>query len=151
MTDALSPDRRPRVMAIITAALMMGVLFFTGTVAVLLTVGGFQPVAAPFTKTLLTFAAFAGGIAVLVAPMLRSRLIESPPGSDEDAIARRWTTGTLVAMALREFAGLQGLVFSLLAGSLPWALGFGLASVAAMGLAWPRGDDLADRLRRATS
>jgi hypothetical protein len=63
-------------------------------------------------------------------------------------VAGRWFTATIVAMALREGAGILGLTLSLLAGSATWAVAFGVASVAAMILSWPRGEDLRERLRR---
>jgi len=45
--------------------------------------------------------------------------------------------------------GLAGITLSLVAGSVPWIVGFGAVSLAAILLGWPRRSELEERVRRA--
>jgi hypothetical protein len=91
------------------------------------------------------------GVAIFVmfltAPVVRRAVQEqgSPP---PDRLPQRWLTALLVASAVREGAGLMGIVLGLLAGSVPFVLGAGVATVAAFLLAFPRGEELEAAVRR---
>ena len=85
------------------------------------------------------------------APVVERRLREAPPDASMSDVAARFQTATVAGFALREGAGLFGLVVALLSGTLSWALGFAAASVAAMALAWPKRADLEARLRKAAA
>ena len=57
----------------------------------------------------------------------------------------------IVKQAVREWVGLAGIVFAMLAGHVEWILAFGAVSLLAMGLGFPREQDMrnARRERRA--
>jgi hypothetical protein len=142
-------EARIRTLQVIVAALATGVFTYTTVAVGLISTGALGT--GGVTLGTAAPGAVALGVALLfaLAPVVRRRVLHAGPAADGDQILARWFSASLVAMALREGAGLLGITVSLLAGSVPWVLGFGLASVAAMGLAWPRGDEVRDRVRRA--
>jgi hypothetical protein len=91
---------------------------------------------------------FAGLAAVLLflAPRIGRAIAQRAP-ADARSVIGAWTAGALVTAGLREAVGVGGLVLGLLAGSLPWALGFAGASVGALLLGLPRREVLRERLR----
>lgn len=131
----------------IVLAMAGGIALFT-VVATVLVAGGSMGAAGTLPSTLLVGV----GIAVLVmlgtAPMVRRVLMESGSPAPPE-LPRRWFTSLLVASAVREGAGLLGIVLGLLAGSVPFIVGMGAASVASMLLAFPRGDELDAAIRRS--
>lgn len=92
------------------------------------------------------------GIAVLVmlltAPVVQRTLGSAPPGSAPPDALGRWRTGVIVGSAVREGAGFLGIVAGLMAGSAPWMLALGGASILSLLLALPRGEELEADLRR---
>jgi hypothetical protein len=141
-------EQRIRAAQIVVAALAMGVLIFTGVVVGLVATGGMITGPDPDLASLPLYGAPVAALLLAVAPVVRRRILDSGPAPDRPSAVARWSTATTVSMALREGAGLLGLVLSVLAGSATWAVVFGVASVGAMVLSWPRGDDLRERLRR---
>ena len=148
MSGDATVEERIRAAQIVVAALAMGVLTFTGVVVGLVATGGTAPVAGAGMASLPLYGAPVAAILLALAPVVRRRILDSGPARDRAQAVGRWSTATIVSMALREGAGILGLVLSLLAGSATWAVVFGVASVGAMVLSWPRGDDLRERLRR---
>lgn len=146
--DQTAFDERFRVLHIIVGSLILGVVLFAAVAAWLITSGTFVGTGPP-----VPLEAVGVGVVALIflAPVLAGRTKEAPPDADRDTVFMQFQTGTIVGMALREGAGLMGGVFALLAGSLPWLVGLTGASVLAMALAWPKRDDLDERLRRARS
>ena len=150
--DALSTaaradlERALRIVRVLTAALSLGVAVLAGVVVFL--AGGELAVAdgPPLDPGLLPSAGGAGILLLGLAPVVGGRVASG--GETRDEAVQSWLTGRILALALRDGVGVVGLAVGLLAGSVPWALGFAAASVASMALAWPRGDDLEDRLRR---
>lgn len=149
MSDPGGIEQRIRTVQIIAFALVLGVLMFTGVavamiLAELMTTGGEL-----FGPGFLGFVALVVALLLVLAPMLRRRVLESGERpTDADAVLDRWMTATLVGMAVREGAGLMGVALALVSGSLPWILAFGLASAAAMILGWPRAGEVRERIRR---
>lgn len=92
------------------------------------------------------------GIAILVmlltAPVVRRTVQESGPPTPAQ-LPNRWLTALIVASAVREGAGLLGIVLGLLAGSVTFIVGAGAVTVLAFLLALPRGEELEDALRRS--
>jgi hypothetical protein len=142
-TEVARAVRQARVM---TLALAGGVATFAVVVAFLLA----GEAAADWTGTLepsvLPWAAGGAVLLLFLAPGLGRRIARAA-APDQAAVIQAWTAGTLVATGLREAVGVAGLVLGLLAGSLPWALGFASVSIATMLLAWPRPEALRERLR----
>jgi len=148
VSDDASVDGRIRKAQTLVAALAMGVLTFTGFVVGVVATGTMPPATDAGLASLPLYGAPVAAILLAIAPMVRRRILDSAPERDPSTAVARWFTATIVSMALREGAGLLGLVLSLLAGSATWAVVFGVASVGAMVLSWPRGRDLRERLRR---
>lgn len=148
MSGDSTADGRIRTAQTLVAALATGVLTFTGFVVGVVAMGTMPPAADAGMASLPMYGAPVAAILLALAPMVRRRIIDSGAVTDRSTTVARWFTATIVSMALREGAGLLGVVLSLLAGSATWAVVFGVASVGAMVLSWPRGNDLRERLRR---
>lgn len=92
------------------------------------------------------------GIAVLVmlltAPVVQRTLSTVPAGAPAGEVVARWRTAVIVGSAVREGAGLVGIVAGLLAGSALWVLVLGGSSILSLLLALPRGEELESDLRR---
>jgi hypothetical protein len=144
-------EARIRTAQIVAGGLVMGVLTFTAVVVALVVTGAMGSPPAAGLASLPVFGAFGAAVLLVVTPVVRRRILETGPAGDRDTVVGRWFTATIVAMALREGAGILGLALSLVAGSATWAAAFGVASVAAIILSWPRGEDLRERLRRLPS
>ena len=140
-------EGRIRAAQIVVAALAMGVLTFTGVV-VGLVMAGTIGVPAPALASLPLYGAGGAALLLALAPVVRRQILGAGAPKDRDTVIGRWFTATIASMALREGAGIVGIALSLVAGSATWAVVFGVASVGAMVLSWPRGDDLRERLRR---
>lgn len=141
-------DERFRVLHIIVGSLILGVVLFAAVAAWLITSGTFADFISP-----IPLEAVGVGVVALIflAPVLAGKAKEAPPDADRDTVFMQFQTGTIVGMAVREGAGLMGGVLALLAGSLPWLVGLAGASVLSMVLAWPKRDELEERLGRARS
>ena len=148
MTDGRNPDPRIRQVHIVSGGLAAGVLAYTGIAAALVVSGAWTD-AVLADSTVLAAVALAVALLLVLAPVLRRRILEGrePPG-DADEVLSRWVGASILGMALRDGAGVLGVTAGLLAASVPWILGFGIAALAAMGLAWPRGDEVRERMRR---
>lgn len=141
-------DERFRVLHIIVGGLILGVVVFAAMATWLITSGTFVGTGSP-----VPLEAVGVGVMALIflTPVLAGKAKEAPPDADRDTVFMQFQTGTIVGMAVREGAGLMGGVLALLAGSLPWLVGLTGALVLAMVLAWPKRDELEERLRRARS
>lgn len=140
---------RLRTLHVIVGVMIAGVLVFTAVVSFLVTAGTLPLEPNPAFGYLIYAAVGYLAISLLAAPMIDGRVGRAVPGSDDDVVAQKWITGAIVGMAIREGAALFALVASLLVGSVPWALAFGLISAAGMGMAWPRAHELEERLNEA--
>lgn len=135
----------------VCGALMGGVALFAAVVTWLF-LDGVAPLSpGELPGVALMAAATLAAALFIVAPVVERKLREAPPGASMSDVAARFQSGTIAGFALREAPGLLGLVLSLLSGTLPWALGFAGASLAAMALAWPKRGDLEARLRKAAA
>lgn len=150
MIDPAALAVRIRTVQLVVAALALGVLIFTGVSVGLITAGvmGSGVSAGP---TLPLFAALVAALLLALAPVLRRHIADPARAGDEDGFVTRWASATIVAAALREGAGLLGITVSMIVGSAMWALAFGVASLAAIGLGWPQADDLKRRIRKVES
>lgn len=148
MTQPETRDEQLRTLQMIVGSLVLGVGLFTGVAVYLIRSGTFGD-----TEELIPLEAVGAVVAVLLltAPLVAGRLKDTPAGADRNTVYQHFQTGTIVGMALREGAGLMGGILAMLSGSLPWLLGLTGVSMLAMILAWPRRDDLEERLRRAGS
>lgn len=140
-------DRALRTTRILVLAMAVGVVvFLVGALVLLRSGSGIGGGALP------TGALPGVGIAVLVmlltAPVVQRTLATAPPGSAPPEALARWRTGVIVGSAVREGAGFLGIVAGLLAGSAPWMLALGGASILSLLLALPRGEELEADLRR---
>ncbi|MBW3533971.1 MAG: hypothetical protein KY453_01935 [Gemmatimonadetes bacterium] len=143
-----------RVLAVLTpicGALVLGVALFAAVVTWLFLDGTAPLSPGVLPGPALVVAASLAAAILLAAPTLERRLGESPSSASMDEVATRFQTGATVGFALREGAGLLGLVLSLLGGTLPWALAFAGGSLEAMALAWPKRAELEARLRKAAA
>lgn len=139
-------DEAVQKLTILVAPLLAGVLIYTILAAYLVASGTF----AAENQAIMEFLPFvAVGLAPLLvaAPFVSKKILDS---ADRTAAAtlRAWRTAHITAMAMREGLGLAGVTLGLLAGSVPWIVGLGTASLAAMALGWPRRLDLEERLRK---
>lgn len=148
MTQPEIRDEQLRTLQTIVGSLVLGVGLFAGVAVYLIRSGTFGE-----TGALIALEAVGVVVVVLLltAPLVASRLKDAPAGADRDTVYQRFQTGTIVGMALREGAGLMGGILAMLSGSLPWLLGLTGVSMLAMILAWPRRDDLEERLRQVGS
>lgn len=147
MTHRPEVRERIRQARIIAGALMGGVGAYT-IVAVVVVSLGILSSGGMFGTTFLGFVALFVLLLLVLAPILRRRVLESGRPADADEVLRRWMSASIVGLAVREGAGLFGVTIALVAGATPWILAFGLASLVAMGLAWPRADEVEERIRR---
>jgi hypothetical protein len=143
-----NPDRAIQTARILTVALVLGVAIYAAIAVGALASGAWTPSPEGPVPALLPWAAAAAALVWAGAPLLRSRLETPPTGASPDRVVSRWLSGQIVAMALREGPALVGITLALLAGSGAWAVGFGAAGVAALLVAWPRGEALRRHLSR---
>ncbi|HZD06018.1 MAG TPA: hypothetical protein VE173_14000 [Longimicrobiales bacterium] len=149
MSDPAWIEQRMRTVQIIVLALVLGVVMFTGVAVAMIVAGLMSSGGELFGPGFLGFVALVVAVLLVLAPLLRRRVLESGESpQDEDAVLDRWMTATVVGMAVREGAGLMGVALALVSGSIPWTLIFGLASAAAMVLGWPRAEEVRERIRR---
>lgn len=87
-------------------------------------------------------------VMLLTAPVVRRAVQESGSPSPAE-LPNRWLTALLVASAVREGAGLLGIVLGLLAGSVTFIVGAGAVTVLAFLLSFPRGEELEATVRRS--
>lgn len=146
MDDGTEVRARMRLMRILWLLLVADVAIL-GALATLLLVSDRPIVPEALTSESLSWLVVAAALTLLLAPMIGRRAAEAPPGSTRREIARRYQAGWIVGHALREVGGVAGVVVGMLAGSVPWTLGFAGASVAAMLLEPPREEELRARLR----
>jgi hypothetical protein len=137
-----------RTTRILVLAMVGGVMLFLLVALVLIQTGsgvaggGSIPVAA------LPAVGFAVLVMLLTAPVVQRTLSTVPAGAPAGEAVGRWRTGVIVGSAVREGAGLLGIVAGLLAGSALWVLVLGGASILSLLLALPRGEELEADLRR---
>ena len=150
-SPAAAAERVLAVLRALCGALAGGVATFAAVVTWLF-LDGMAPLTPGALPEVALWAAVGVAAALFAAaPMVERRLRDAPAGASMSDVAARFQTGTVAGFALREAAGLFGLVVALLSGTLSWALGFAAASVAAMALAWPKRSDLEARLRKVAA
>lgn len=132
---------------ILVLAMAGGVAVFT-VVATVLVAGGTLGASGTIPSPLLLGVGFGVLIMLLTAPLVRRAILEAGPPPPAE-LPRRWLTALIVGSAVREGAGLLGIVLGLLAGSVPFIVGMGSAAVAALLLALPRGEELEAAVRRS--
>ena len=146
MNDSERVAAEMRVLTIIGASLMVGVATLSGIIWYLLTFGGFATLDLPRVAPQAALGVFL--LSLPLAPLLRGKV--DPPEADGSPaeIAGRYRAGVIVAFAVREGAGLIGILASLLVGAPNWVLGYGGATLLVMALGWPRAAELRARFRR---
>lgn len=132
-----------RITAIVFGALMMGVMSFAVTVAVLVATGTVKPALAPtesptaqagipLLQLLAIIAALTTMSAIPLAFVLRARTLARAGA----AVQANWHMAHIIAGAILEGAGLMCCVFALVTGNLAFLAGAGLM-LAAMGVLFP--------------
>jgi len=137
-------DRVLRVGRLIVLAMVMGISTFAVVATVLQAGGAVEGGLVP--PGILPLVAGAVLILLFTAPIVRRVVWESAQPPLEE-LPQRWLTALLVASAVREGAGLLGIVLGMLAGSTFWILAMGGAAVASLALTFPRGEELESEIR----
>ena len=145
MNDSERVAAEMRVLTIIGASLMGGVATLTGIVWYLLTFGGFVTFDLPRVASQAALGVFL--LSLPLAPLLRGKVDPPDPDGSPAEIAGRYRAGAIVAFAVREGAGLIGILASLLVGAPNWVLGYGGATLLVMAFGWPSAAELRARLR----
>jgi hypothetical protein len=140
-------DEALRILRIVCAALMGGVVVL-GVVVAVLSSSGFEPVAPGIEGLLLPVTAGYVLLSLVVAPLLESALKKVPAGADRAEATVRFGNAVIVGMALREGAALLAVVVALLTGDLAWGLGLAAVVLLAMMLALPSERKLRDFLAK---
>jgi hypothetical protein len=138
-------DRVLRVGRLIVLAMVLGISAFAVVATVLQAGGAVEEGLVP--PGILPLVAGAVLILLFTAPIVRRAVWESAQPAVEE-LPQRWLTALIVASAVREGAGLLGIVLGMLAGSSFWIIALGGAAVAAMALTFPRGEELESEIRR---
>lgn len=143
--DLVDIQRRARALvtalAVVCAAFVLSQVFYFGIAWFLLRGPGDLEPLAPSLPEAVSWSLAVAALALLVAaPALRSVLMRQAreEARTVDEVLARHRAAAVVGYALREGAGVVGLVLSLLSGELAWCLALGaLATLALLG-AWPR-------------
>ncbi len=134
---AASPPNPLTALRVICLAMIVGVVILGAVGAVLVRTGTVRPEAFPAAGT--WSLAGVALLQLLLAPVLERRIAAGGGAASAAADrARRAVGGKIVGFALREAAGILGVVLGLLTGELRWILGLGGLAVATMLLAFPR-------------
>lgn len=147
MRPSSEVDQTARTVTILAGAFAASVLAFAVVAAVLVASGVFSE-GSPAILELLPIIGVTLLALPVAAPVVGRKIIEAA-GDTVDEVLQGWTQGHIVAMAMREGMGLAGITLALVAGSVPWIVGFGAVSLAAILLGWPRRTELEERVRRA--
>lgn len=146
MRPSSEVDPTARTVRVLAGAFAASVLAFTVVAAFLVASGVFSE-GSPAILELLPVV----GVTLLALPVAAPFVggkIRDAAGDTVDEVLQGWTQGHIVAMAMREGMGLAGITLALVAGSVPWIVGFGSVSLAAIALGWPRRSELEERVRR---
>jgi len=148
-------DPTARTVTILAGAFAVSVFLFM-TVAAVLVAGGIFAEGNQAILELLPVLGITLLALPLAAPVVGTKIIEAAGdtgdetgGDTVDEVLQGWSQGHVVAMAMREGMGLTGITLALVAGSVPWIVGFGAVSLATILLGWPRRSELEERVRRA--
>jgi hypothetical protein len=131
---------------VVSGALMAGVAGFAVVATLLVRQGAVAEGGFPEAGRFLPLA-FGLALAVvgLAAPAV-GRVIEERARKAEGPGAA-YLAGTIVRQAVREGAGIAGIVLGLLTGRADWILAFALLAIGAMALGWPREEALREATR----
>jgi len=140
-------DPTVRTVTILAGAFAASVLAFMVVAAFLVAIGVFSE-GSPAILELLPVIGITLLALPIAAPFVGSKIADAA-GDTADEVLQGWSQGHIVAMAMREGMGLAGITLSLVAGSVPWIVGFGAVSLAAILLGWPRRSELEEQVRRA--
>lgn len=146
MRPSSEVDQTARTVTILAGAFAASVLAFMIVAAFLVASGVFSE-GSPAILELLPVIGVTLLALPVAAPVVARKIIEAA-GDTVDDVLRGWTQAHTVAMAMREGMGLAGVTLALVAGSVPWIVGFGAVSLAAIALGWPRRTELEERVRR---
>ncbi|MCD4748917.1 MAG: hypothetical protein K8R59_06030 [Thermoanaerobaculales bacterium] len=130
-------QRQTTTMQIICAALTASLGFYVGIAWLLQRQGSFTM--GPVPEDLPLILSLTGFSLLIVAEIVfrglaaRARRVEPPEGR-----LIPYQSAVVVGFALRESAGVLGLVLTLLTGDLRWVVGLSLLAGVAMVAAWPR-------------
>jgi hypothetical protein len=138
-----------RTTTILWLALMAGVALYAGVATYLSISQPIGPGAGGIPGILLWAAVAYLAASVVASPVVERAIASGGSPSNPEAIARAWQTEKIVGLAIRESAGLLGITVALLIGSGPWAILFGAATVIAMAMVRPSGEELARRISAA--
>lgn len=133
---------RFRRLHVLCAAFLAGVVLANVLLTVLLKRGTLAPAAIPKNLSILLFAS--GLTLLVVAPAVKGAVFKriGAEGFDSGMIFSAYQAANLAAFALREAAGLIGLVLALLTAEPWWSWGLGAGAVIAMAFDWPRREQL---------
>lgn len=141
-------QRQSTTMQIICTALMASLGMYVGIGWFLQKQGDFTmgpvPDGLPFILSLTGFSMLIVAEIVFRALAARARRVEPPEGR-----LIPYQSAVVVGFALRESAGVLGLVLTLLTGDLRWVVGLSSFAVVAMVAAWPRRSTLEELVKLA--
>ncbi|HSS50543.1 MAG TPA: hypothetical protein VLX28_16525 [Thermoanaerobaculia bacterium] len=133
-------SQRLRRLRTICGALALSVVLMNVVITFLWLSGSLPPKILPESEILGTFAAAL--LMLVAAPSVKRTILkrtEAEFEGDRDRWLIAWSTGTLLAFALREGAGLIGFVLALLNGNAWWSWATGAAALLAMFVDRPQG------------
>jgi hypothetical protein len=130
-----------RNLRIIAAAMMAGVVIFGGVVPILLASPDFEPPVESLPPDLPAILIMSA-IALLIAAPFIGRATASRPAHDLDSALQRHNNQVIVPLAMRELAGILGIMVALLAGQIVWGYLVAGGALLLMGSAWPRAEDI---------
>lgn len=136
-------DSTARITSIVCAAILASLPIYVA-VAWFVTAGGTRPTG-PSLPAAGTWALAALAVGALVAAQLvwRRLLHAAAARPDQGQRLAGFQSAAIVSFALRESAGVIGLVLTMLSGDLAWCLALCGAAALAMLLGWPRRADAA--------
>ena len=139
-------DQRYRTLLVICGAIVASLAIYTGVAAVVLQQSG-GSLGEESLPPLLPAILASVGVTMLLGAGFVSSLILGParqPGRTVEERLAAYFQSVIVGFAVREGAGVLGLVITLLSGDLKWVLGLSGAAAIAMAVAWPRREKMSD-------
>ena len=133
-------EERFRTLRIVWVALMAGVASYSIVAYCVIAFGGIEPGMLPMSVPRLV--APVAALGMIVGASFRRRLVDAIPRSatPEDRL-RKYTTATIVGLAIVEGSGLLIITVSLVSGAATWVSIGGGACVAVMALSSPSRED----------
>lgn len=143
------PDRlvaeRHRVLQIICGAILASQAIYVAVAWMVTAEGAHAPGAGGRVPPAVAMALVGVAVTCLASAEGVARLLQrrAKAAAAPETRAQGFLQATIVGFALREAAGIIGLVLSLLTGKLLWVVALGACAALAMAVAWPRRAQLA--------